>query len=60
MIVIGLAVSEPQWWDGEIEKGEHMRAWFWRSMRRLDFLLWISAVLGIAAVYAELSHRGYV
>jgi hypothetical protein len=20
MIVIGLAVSEPQWWDGEIEK----------------------------------------
>ena len=36
-----------------------MRDWFWRSMRRLDFILWISAALGIAAVYLELQHRGF-
>jgi hypothetical protein len=36
-----------------------MRAWFWRSMRRLDFILWIGIVLGIWAVYLELQRRGY-
>jgi hypothetical protein len=27
MIVIGLAVSEPQWWDGEIETEGKMLFW---------------------------------
>jgi hypothetical protein len=35
------------------------KARFYRWLIRLDFLPWVAAAIGIAAVYLELQRRGY-